>query len=292
MNYEIEPGQTYLITEKPNNDTPKELEQYGRAKAGSGFYEYASCPYDETRKKYDTGLDRTSREFVGKDKKQVDKILEERQDLIDHLEWLKGDSLTETQVLADPTNKLKVSHNKLIDTSDPHNYFKLFLAMRGTTITPESDRGNVAKYSKSNYQIVNTDKQRDFQKELREKKDEAIRWLYKKLDSNRKEAVAFLRYTGVLRHGTDKEDSLLTQTFLEKIKDYEFLKKFIYAIRSTKRDDVYLYNDIYDKINSGKIERKNGEYIYDGVQLGANIQGVVQTLKKKENKELLTALVG
>lgn len=62
----IEKNKKYRITERPNESTPIELKKEGRSKQGAGFFEPADIPYDSITDKYDTGLDKTSRDFIGK----------------------------------------------------------------------------------------------------------------------------------------------------------------------------------------------------------------------------------
>lgn len=292
MKFEVHPNRRYLITEKPHNDTPIELEKEGKSKAGTVFFEFAGCPWNETKQKYDTGLDRTSAEFKNKTEGETNKILEEREELRKHLDYLRGDR-TENDFLAN--FKLKVYHNEIIDTSDRDNYLKLYLAMRGTTITPSNDKGNLDKYKNSNYQIVNADEQKDAKKELAQMKRESQRWLLKKLDNDKETAIAYLKYVNMISiNEKPKEDDLLVETFTHRIdQDYSFLREFYHAIKSdsVKKDDVFLNNEVRQKISKGKIVRQNGKYIYNGVELGANVPEVVFNLKQKEYKELVPELI-
>lgn len=289
----IEPkkNEKYLITEKPTADTPPELQKVGRSKAGGGFHEWADVPWDDIAKKYDTGLDKTSRDFFGKDEQEIQKILDDRKELKEYLERLVANhpEKSEVKVIAN-LGRLKIKHNLLVDTSNIHNRFQLYLALRGNSITPSNDKGNIGRYAKSMYQISNSAKERSHEKELAGKKWKAKRWLLNTLDNHRKDAIEYLRYMEILGLSQDKDDSILLDMFEKVIENYEKLTDVIYIIDKISVEDVYMSNSIKQLILKGIIKKEKAGYIYDGIEVGANVKGIVVFLKNEENKELAIKL--
>jgi hypothetical protein len=292
MRFEVKPNTKYLILEKPNSGTPKELKEVGRAKLGGKFFEFAAVPWNEKYQKYDTGLDKLSSEFIGKDPKEVDKILKDRKALVEYLNALveRHPSKNENEFLAE--YRLRIYHNQIVDTSDIDMYLRLFLAMRGTAITPEKEKGNIAKYGNSMYMIVDTEAKVDAKKELAAKKLEAKRWLLNKLDANREEAIEYLRYEGVLAVNQDKEDAILLDVFEKKIEDYEVLESFLYSVKKIPLKDVKMHNGIKKLVQKGVIRKEKNGYVYDGAEVGVNLKAAVHFFNQKENIDLATKLFG
>ena len=280
----------YLIEEKPTEDTPVALQKVGRSKAGGFYFEFADIPYSGKSKRYDTGLDANSKEFMGKDKAEIDKVLEERKVLANHLKYLveQHPEKNETKVIADMRNNRKIQHNMLIDTADLDNYLFLYLAMRGNKITPVNDKGNLARYGTSMYQISDAYAKKDYEEELAKKKFEARKWLMNKLSENREEALAYLRYEDFIGVKQDKKSDALIMDMFEKAieKDYEKLTGFLHTIHRTPAEDVLQHNVLRGLYIKGVIKKERANYIFDGVDLGANVKAAVAFLKKPENSEI------
>lgn len=288
--FQVKADRKYLIEEKPTEDTPVELQKVGRSKAGGFYFEFADIPYSGKSKRYDTGLDRTSREFMGKGKEEVEKILNERKPLIEHLDFLvsKHPDKDETKVIAEMRNQRQLKHNLLIDTADLDNYLFLFLAMRGNKITPVNDKGNLARYGSSMYQISDASAKKDYENELATKKFEARQWLMNKLSESRDEALAYLRYEDFIGVNQDKKSDALLMDMFEKAieRDYEKLTGFLDTIRRVSSEDVLQHNVLRQLFFRGVIKKERANYLYDGTILGANMKAVVKFLKQPENSDL------
>lgn len=291
QNLEIVYGKKYLIMEKPTEDTPPELRKIGRAKMGDYFFERASYPYNITLEKYDTGLDETSSEFVDKTTTEINKILKDRASLKKHLEAkVKASGMTETEFLE--KFSLHLSHNKVIDTTNMDNYLKLHLAMRGTSLAPEGEVGNISKYGNSMYKLVDSEKEINYKKEFARKKYEVKAYINKLLVENRKEAVAYLIYLDLMQPKTDKEDYLLAELLDRNLENFDFTETAYKVIKDIPKEDIYLKNEIRQVLNSKKVTRQAGQFVFEGEELGSNLNAAFQFLKLKTNEKLLKKLVG
>jgi uncharacterized protein YecA (UPF0149 family) len=280
---EIVKGKKYLILEKPTPDTPKVLRDNGRSKMGD-FPTYAGCPYDENQKVYDTGLDSTSREFMGLDSKTITVSLKNRKELVDYFEQrVKQTDHKDPQKFLE-NYFLKVSHNSLHDTNDMDTYLRLFLAMRGTSITPEKEQGNLAKYGRSMFKIVDKDEEVNFKKDRSKKRYEAISWMRDKLRDNRPEAIMYLKYLQLISQRTAvTEDYIIMEAIEEKVKDSVFLERFTNVIKTVPLEEIQDYNRVALAVDKGTIKKeKGGMFVYDGHELGKNFKTVAATLNKKD----------
>ncbi len=284
---EILQDKKYLILEKPTPDTPKALRDIGRSKVGN-FPTYSGCPYNDTLKVYDTGLDSTSSEFSGKDAKEVTKILKDRKILSDYLKQRVDQTDHKDQQKFLEEYFLEIRHNKLVDTGDLDTYLRLYLVMRGTTLTPENEQGNLAKYGKSMFKIVDKDAEVDFKKEQSRKRYEVKSWFQTKLLENRPEAVAYLKYLGLLKSRTAvTEDYIIMESIEEKVKDSMFLNNTLNVIKTVPLKEIAEYNNVAEAVEKGIIKReKGGGYSFDGIELGNSFKVIAANLNKKEFSEI------
>lgn len=288
--FEVVQGQKYLITERPNAETPAPLKRLGRMKK-TRTSEPVFCVYDEKRKAYDTGLNKYSREFDGKKQEEVDKILEERKLLSDYLNSLvESSNKTETEFLSD--YPLNARHNLTVDTSNIDSYLRLYLAMRGSDLCPLDDQYN-PKYNAALYQIesrATTQKREEVVAEMRMK---AVRWVLDKMDNNRDEAIDFLRYMDVigLTH-TKKSNTLLFQTFEKKIdSDYKILEDFVDTIETKTWEEIRTLNVVRRAIMTKKISKDGNVYTFNGNEIGRDAVEIAKNLKKPEYAEIAYKLL-
>lgn len=284
----IKRGRKYIIKEKIDASTPAELKKIGKFKMGAPFYEVVPiCKYDPVKGKYETGLDEYSADFQLSDPKKIEQLKTERKELI---EYYKAQVATEQGDVKEYLSKLsiKLHHNKVIDTTDVHNWFLLFLLMNGTTVTPKSQIGN-PEYNTSNYYIEDMEYSKDQKEEYNKKLKKAKKWLYNNIDDNQKDTLEVLRYLNLLELNQTKSEALLTDAFEKRInRDPDFLEEALIAIDETPIEDIYMYNDIRRLVSKGKVQREKSEYFYDGIHLGRTIKDAVKKLKEEENQELLS----
>jgi hypothetical protein len=288
--YSIKPNRTYRIVEKINAATPEGLKAIGRVKMGSGFSEFIGCLYDTTNNinRYDTGLDKTSREFFGKKKEEVEKILADREDLIEYFEMIKNGRSNEEFL---PSFTLQISHNTLLDTSNPDTYLKLFLAMRGNLICPETEIGN-PKHNASNYILVDSDEQKDVRTKVKEMEIDIQEWLFKTWSDNKEEVLEYLRYSEILALDTKVNSKVgIVQAVEMAIKNYDNLLKLHTTIKTKTFNDVKRFNLVRTMIRKGQIKRVGQLYTYEGIELGTDAHSVTAFLFAKANKQVAAKLL-
>lgn len=287
--YIVKPNRRYTILEKPDDSTPLELKNLGKAKmGGSSFSELAGCPWDETIRRYETGLNKHSREFRGKSASEVEKILEDRKDLIQYLnELVTASGTSENEFLADYL--LKVTHNKIVDTSNLDNYLRLFLAMRGTVIAPEEERGNIGKYRSSMYMLRDTQQAFDAKKENSEKRAKVKKWFW---GTDEEEVLEVLRYEGILKPNQVKSLPVLSDIVEKRIANIDKLNELVRTIENVSKEEIFVTNLVNAKIKE-KVIRKDGKSLFLGDQkLGANVRAAVKFLRDPDNLEYLSKLTG
>lgn len=285
----VEKNKKYRITERTNANVPVELQKEGRVKQGAGFFEPADIPYDEMTQKYDTGLDKTSEDFIGLSPEEVEKILTDRKELVEYHRHLVESHPKKDERAVVAANRMNVWHNQLVNTSSIVWYYRLYLAMRGKTLVPIGQKGNLA--NRAMYQISDEQAQVNHKEEVAKNRMKAEQWLYARLgttESKRKEALEYLRYEGILSiTQTVKEDALLMDLFKRNMESYDKLTSFLRTVNTVPADDVYVTNDVTRAIAKGVIRKATtGVYIYDNTELGVNAKDIVRNLKKEENKEL------
>lgn len=287
--FEVQPNRKYLILEKADDGAPPELKKIGRSKRGGGFSEFAGCPYDESTNKYNTGLDRYSREFHGKDTKYIERVLKERAPLIEYYKQILGEQ-DETEFLAD--YKLELKHNQQVDTGNPDQYLKLFLVMRGVRVTPEGEEGNIGKYGSSMYVLIDNQEKQDLKTRAIEMKYEAIEWLQKRLKNRKKDAIAYLQYENIIPLGqTAKSNALIQQAFDQKMEDYNALVSFLKTIEEVSVEKVHLTISVRLAIRNNRIQKEGNSFFFNGTELGHDLRSVVAFLGRGENAELVEAIV-
>lgn len=291
INFEVNRGQKYLVTERPNSETPAPLKKLGRMKK-TKTSEPIFCIYDDKRKRYDTGLNKYSREFDGKSQAEIDKILEERKELIEYLTSLVETSgKSEEDFLSE--FPLNVTHNITIDTSSTDTWLRLYLAMRGNDLCPTTDQYN-PKYNSALYQIESRSTTQKREEIVAEMRMEAVKWVLDKLTNNREEAIDFLRYLDIigLTHAK-KTDTLLFQTFEKKIdSDFKLLEDFVDAIKTQSWTDIKTLNTVRKAIITKKISKDGNVYTFNGTEIGRDATDITRNLKKTEFAEIAYKLLG
>lgn len=284
--YEILPNKVYVIREKPTEETEDVLRKEGRAKRGAGFIEVAGCPWDGVANTYDHGLDKYSQEFAGKEDKEVTNILKGRKSLIDYLENLtKGDKTKINEVIA--SKVLVVKHDMVINTGRIDDYFKLYLAMRGTVITPPNQLNNFAKYGSSMFQLVDNKQVQSSKAELTQKKWDILNFFSNKLGTNIEDANAYLRYVGILGYSETKEPHFLLEVLNTVIEnDFSKMSEVYKTIKEVDLQEIILTNKLKKLAISRKIVREtDGNYYFQDINLGSDLKSGARSLLKRDDKE-------
>lgn len=289
---QVKKDTSYLILENPNGNTLVSLREHGKSKMTLQAVEYAGCPWDEDSQVYDTGLDPLSKEFVGKSKAEVDKILKERKELADYLKQRveRTPHKNQTEFLAG--FKLELAHNKVVDTSNMEEYLKLYLALRGNLLAPEEDKGNIARYGNAFYKVVNKSKQVDIKKETQNRKKEITRWFIEKEDDDLRQVIEYLKYVGFLNSRINIEDAgLVLDIINKKIEEFDNLEKLHKAIKTVAYTDVKAHNAFVAAYTNNIVRKEKGVYIIEGVVLADTIQESIKILSTKENITLFDKIL-
>lgn len=291
----VEPNKKYLITELPNSSTPEALRALGRVKMGGDFRESVGAPWDDDTKRYDTGLNKYSREFFGKSQTEVNKILKERKELAEYLDLLTEQSgLTEVQFLAGYSEdgerrepyKLNVFHGKVVDTSDRDEYLKLYLACRSNLLMPSTEKGNIGKYGSAMYQVGGIEEIHDTKNERAEKEAEVITWVYTNYEGNKEKVFNTLIYANVLEVGQTKERGILVQLLQLTIKSYDNLERIHKAITEVDYDEIKQHVAVKRALKRGTLKRSKKGITYEEVILGYSIPEVVRALDNEDHIEI------
>lgn len=289
---QVKKNTTYLILENPNGNTPQSLREHGKSKLALYASEQAGCPYDVQREVYDTGLDPLSREFVGKSKEEVDKILEERKELVDYLRQRveRTEHKNETEFLA--KFKLELTHNKVVDTSNMEDYLKLYLVMRGNLLAPEEDRGNIARYGDAFYKITNKSAQIDIKKQNLKRKEFIKDWFFENRKENLQKVIDYMKYVEFVPITMNIEDSSLALDILDKkIEDFGNLEKIENAIKTVVYQDVKAHNAFIKAFRKNIIRKEKGTFMMEGVLLADTIKESIKLLKTKDNITLFDKIL-
>lgn len=293
--FEVRRNNTYIIKEKATADTPSSLYSVGRSKMGGMFFEFAGCPWDETNKRYDTGLDKTSREFRGKSEQEVNKILNERKELVEHLENLIESHSTKDRNEVIAGLRMKVNHNMIVKTDNPDTYLRLFLAMRGKTITPYTEKGNLGKYGSSMYVIEDLDQETKHSEKLANGKMKVLKWLFNKLDDKKhgkQDVLEVLRHENILSDTQTADNGILVDLVTKRIEDVATLDNLLHVIEKVPMEDVIIINKIKKLHKNNSLRKERTSYVIDGVELGTSYKEVANNLKKPENADLAIKYLG
>lgn len=287
--FEVLPNKKYLIKERPNSATPLALREQNRAKMGGGFSEPLPLNWIESQRRYDTGLNENSPEFAGKSKQYIKKVLDERKDLRDHLDFLvQGSGLTETEFLTGDVDKdippfrLVVSHNLVLDTSNKDTYLKLFLTMRGKYLMPVTEKGNIGKYGSAMYQIEGSEEATEEKGKKALMQSEVLGWIVANYDSNKEKVFKTLAYAGIMDVREKKEKGILLQGVQMAIDSFDILERTHSAIHEASWDDIQIHYKIKMAISKGIIKYSKQQYWYQEQVLGATVKEVAARLQTPE----------
>lgn len=286
--YEIKPNRTYRIQEYVNQATPDGLKNIGRSKMGGGFHELVGCLYDSRTERYDTGLDKTSREFFGKSEKEVEKTLKDRKELVEHFEYVKAGRTNEEFL---PSYTLEVYHGLLLDTSSRDVFLRLWFAMRNNLIAPQKDTGNRGKYSTASYVLIDNESEKDAKTKFKEQEYDILAWLTKTWDENSEEVLEYLKYTGILDLGAKKTSKVgVYETVSMTIKNREKLEELSKATKEVAYNDVKIFNQIKKIIRAGEIQKVGQMYVFENIELGVDAHAIAKFLTLKANREIATKI--
>jgi len=291
--FEVKPDVTYYIKEKPTEDTADELRKHGRSKRGAGFIESAGCPYDDYNKRYLHGLDTYSKDYNGLTSSEKTKLTSSRKKLRNELDSLtRNDADKETEVIAGL--KLILRHDMAINTANPTEFLRLYLAMRGSVITPPNQMDNYGKYGQSMYVLVD-------QQESESNKDKHSKMVFKVTSSlttwlanEESKAWEYLRFANLLGPNEEKEPHYLLETITKLINtDYKQLVRMYDLITETDYQDILAYNRVREKYLNGKIKKEVEGYTFEGEFLGLDLKVIARKLRKDPDlKSLLLKIVG
>jgi len=280
--FRVEKDKKYLIKERINSGTPSGLKEFHRSKMGGGFSEPIPIPFSNGR--YDTGLNKYSSEFKSKSAAKKAKILEERQDLIDHLNFLvESSGKTETEFLqgidGELLFRLVASHGLILDTSNSDTYLKLFLAMRGNYIMPLTEKGDEGKYAAAMYQIEGVSEQEEDKGNKALMTGEVIEWFMKNYDNNKSTVEKTLVYVDILPVNQTKSKGILLQTVQKAIESFEKLEDLHYTINNVSQEEINMLHSVKKAKQKGLIKYQKGNFYYEAEYLAPTLKGVVAKLQ-------------
>ena len=301
--FKVAKDKVYLIREKINDNTPPEIRKLGRAKETAISEEPITCAYfgEPDSGAYDTGFDISSKEFRGVSDSKVKSILKERKPLIDHFnrefENFKrsNPNASETDFLSSSRCTLNAKHGLVVDTSNFHNYFVLYLASRSSQLAPQCDANN-PNYNSADFTIAELKETNgDEQYSLRKKKLKIDRWFADTYEKDPELVKNYLTYVGVLSHGRKATEgvmlSLLDKWTADRENGDRNIEYLLETIENTDEEQIYIQNKIGRAIRLKKIERISGKYIMDGRTLGRTKTDAYHTLMKQGNEDLLEMLL-
>lgn len=292
--FTIQKGKVYRIYEKLDNSTPNGLKEIRRSKMVANTIEPARCLYigDPATGHYDTGLDKTSRDFRGMEEPAIKKILAERKDLKEFYDnrlasYLKRNpTLTESDFLASEQGGVDLHHGQIIDTNNLDSYLKLYLAYRGGQITPATDKSN-PKYNSSVYVIAPLDSQDDTSMNTFDKEAKVITWYTNKKDGNLEEVIKTLQYAGAINYTRTATAAVVAQTIKNWIRDIGNLDNLVNIIDKVPLEEIYIKTKINQLITKRVITKEGNEYYYKNVLLGKTVSQIYQFLMDVKNDSVL-----
>lgn len=283
--FTVQENTQYYIKEKPTSETDDELRKLGRSKRGAGFGESAGCTYDVYNKRYDHGLDANSKEFQGMSDTEVKKILGQRKSLIKYFEaQQQNGKFSEDEIIA--KHKLFVKHEMVVNTSNISDYFRLYLAMRGTVITPPNGVNNFAKYGNSMYILVDEENKQSNRDKVAKLVFDVTKKMTNMLAGDEKMALEVLRYVGLVQPNEVKEPHYLLETVMDVIKnDFKMLEKLHTTLTETDEQEILAYNRVTLRYIQGRIKKDNTGYTFNGEHLGISLKLIANSLIKDPLKK-------
>jgi len=280
----------YQVLELPNDTTPEELKAVGRAKEVQGLkkikingrdhlvagtHSMANCYYDEATRSYDTGFDKTSKEFIGMSDSQVKKILDSRKDLKTYYtRLLERSGMSEYEFLAQ--YDLPLYHGYIVNTDDIDTRLRLYFALRGNKLAPECEMKDKAKYPNTQYYLINIKDAEEKKMDNAAKQMKVIQTMMDKIKQDFNLAVAYyIHMNRGLKTSKFKDENVFASAFHNFIQKPENLEKAIYSFEKASDREIEINRIVLENMGIRLNRKKDGYYYFEDAKLGRNRKEIV-----------------
>lgn len=282
-------GQTYDVRPKVDKTAPDGMQRAGTTKyLHDGNGEERGIPFDENKRKWDTGFDELSL-------CNFDLLANERSEVVKQFNKYIKEPFEKAYMVDCSSNNdgfwleygFGIHTNKTFNTEDPKDLFDLFHALKQGRICEVGEKDHALQ--KANYTIKNTDKVKTLEEERMNDKFDALAKFSVMLNEDLEKddtLVSLLEWLQVTNvRGADKRtiQTVVMRMFENPTQGYEFSRRFLEAIKLTESADgkkrMELFSALQKLYLKNKIEQKRGTLYLNGILLG-------NTLKEASQKAL------
>lgn len=297
--FEVFPDTHYVIKDKMDHDAPEGFQQKGVTKLPSaGVGETFTCPFRPSTpgsKKgvYDTGfyIDSpcykvTNREVA----KQTVKALQDN--LVKGWSTYVGgeDKLDKNNNEFWDSKTFSVFSGQSLNSNDPEDLATLYFALRSRKLAPKESQ-NDSKYNSTPYVVVDVNKDIKRKDEEVSKMFTAIGVFQELAKQNRPRLVSMLDYLGE-RVSSEVDVNTLMGVFNNYITKHKtHIDIFLELVEETDKpagqEKIAIYNEVKKMKYKKEIEKINNTYMYEDLDLGADLKTVAINIQKSpELREL------
>jgi len=299
--FEVIQGNTYVILDKINGDTPPELHDLGLSRIVSKGFSGDCAVIPSVLDKYDLGIDLTSIDFRGMTTEAKKQALEDRKDYIEKMNLVYGDLVKNTksvygQDTAFDTWKFGLAHNTIIDTTSDDKFLDVCMAMRTGLICPRS-LSDGSLFPNAQYVIeCQEEAEVDFMNSTKNAYT-CMQVFAKLVKENKSFLVDILNYFQVGHQNTLKTKEFeMYGKFQEWVKVSLNSTKFLTTLKINDQNEVSISRDeklkivvtaqVSSLINEGKITHSDDGYVLSNWNLGkTRTEAVNKILEEPELRQ-------
>lgn len=300
--FEIRKDSLYKILPKPDASAPDGLVNLGTTKIPSvRISNDVACRYKVTNAAnqtglYDTGLYEQSPCYANMDKD----VVTEKVDLLNkHIvepyerKYEEG-ALFHNNLGFWDNYKIRLSSGRIFSTNNIDDLLALYIALNSFELTPKDHVGNPS-YKGSQYCIEDSTKVQTYKNEKAQLFVKATGQYTSLKDSNPTKLKNLLRYVGIIGFSSDIAlDSLdaVVLEWLEKTEQNPIRFTEAYKLSSNKSTEniIYYYTMIGELTQKGVINRVDGIYIYNSINLGVDLKAAAKYLNGRSKAAQALAL--
>lgn len=299
---EIQVGKTYKITGKVDPTSPKGLQDIGTSKipnnrvANSTTCPFKTMDWSSGSGIYDTGFYVESPCYADMDIVEVKTIVRTLNDmLVNPYERRHGKGILDHNNFEFWDNyRTDLREGRMLATRNVDDLMALYIAMRGFDLTPE-DQVKSPKFSGSQYCVIDRDKSRSIQEKRSESYMDTIIDFGAMLNTDKNTLIKVLHYLDLTGVSEEIDNTTLKTTFKDWVEIGENVTRFRAALElmesETDSNIIPTYVKVRSLMKKGIVKIVRGEYYFESVHIGVDLQSAARFLNRKENEELLIKIM-
>lgn len=280
--FEIKTNSIYQVLAKPDPNAPSGLKEEGTTKIPSvGVQETIGCRFDRETNKWDHGFNSSCPCYKGRDKREVEKDIENLHKYIVDEYTRQNLSENDDPISSNVADKhwnnfsVRLEEGKLFKTEDVNQAMQLYIALRSYSLTPVNRKGS-PKYNNSSYLVEDKNLAVEHKKSKNNLKIDAVGEFSVLLKTDKNKLLHILYYMGN-NFDSDTSDIDLKNVFSNIIENNENVEYFMDLVNKSEskkgEEKLFVYKILKTLFTRGKhVTKVSTGFMYDDTEIGPDLK--------------------